>query len=136
MRLTKQEYFMELATIASKRSTCNKLAVWAVLVKDDILISTWYNWSARWEISCLDIGCLISHWWNCIRTIHSEVNCILNAARIWVSIKWATMYVTDKPCSSCSRAIINAWISKVYYRNHYEWDKSIDLSKYIKVAQM
>lgn len=135
-RPTKDEYFMEIAKLASSRSTCTRAQVWAVIVKSWIILSTWYNWSARWEETCLDIWCLIWQNWSCTRTIHAEENAIISAARLWVSLEWAVLYCTHKPCSLCSRRIINAWITEVFYSKNYDWDWSINLNKFIKLKKI
>jgi dCMP deaminase len=61
--------------------------------------------------------------------VHAEMNAILNAARIGVSTKDCTMYLTcGVPCSDCCRGIINAGIKRIYCkkqdttRNREHWD--------------
>lgn len=134
-KISKHEWFLSIAETVSQRWTCNRRQVWSVLVKDWVIISTWINWNARGESECVEKWCTIENW-HCISTIHSEVNSIINCARTWISTVWSVLYCTDKPCSNCSRVIINAWIKEVYYRNHYDWDYTIELSDYIKVNKI
>lgn len=136
MRLTKDQYFMEIAESAAKRSTCNRAKVGCCLVKDWVIIWTWYNWAARWEEDCLQKWCLLNKEWNCIKTVHAEVNTLINCSRVWVSSIWTILYCTHLPCSSCSRVIINSWIKKVFYKNDYKWDWSINLWDFIEIEKI
>jgi len=135
-RVTRNEYYMELAEIAAKRSSCSRASVWAVIVKDWVVVTTWYNWAAKWESDCLEEWCIIDCW-HCVRSIHAEENAIINCAKIWVSLKDSEIYVTHYPCNLCSRKIINAWIKKVYYQKPYQnWTRNINLEEYIEVEQV
>lgn len=123
---------MDLAFIAAERWTCLRAKVWAVIVQDWVLVSTWYNWSARWELSCQDLWECFLVENHCVRCLHAEENAIINAARIWVSVKWADIYCTHKPCDFCVRRIINSWIKKVYYREDYSSYWSITWEMFLK----
>ena len=46
---------------------------------------------------------------------HAEENAIMHAARIGVSLKGSTAYVTWPPCSRCARSLIQAGIKEVVY---------------------
>lgn len=136
-RPSRKEYYTELVLSAAKRSSCPRAQVWALIVKNWVIISTWYNWAAKWEKDCYEEGCLIEDW-HCVRTIHAEENAIINCARVWVSLEGSEMYVTHRPCNLCSRKIINAWIKKVYFLKDY-WDKSkrnINLEDYLEVEEL
>jgi len=136
IRPTKKQYYMELAQTAAKRSSCSRANVWAIIVKDWVVLNTWYNWAAKWEKDCLEKGCLIENG-HCVRTIHAEENAIINCAKVWVALKWSEMYVTHKPCNMCSRKIINAWIEKVYYLyDYWKTKRNIELSDYIEIEQI
>lgn len=52
------EYFLEMARLVSKRSTCLRRNVGAVLVKDKRILATGYNGAPRGLKHCLDIGCI------------------------------------------------------------------------------
>ena len=116
------EYFMYNAVLISTRSTCPRLSVGAIIVKNNQIISTGYNGSVGGEVHCDDTECLVEDG-HCIRTIHAEINSILQCARTGVSLKDATIYVTHYPCVNCMKAILQAGISKIYYlhdyHNHY-----------------
>src|SRR5699024_1843499 len=59
---------------------------------------------------------------HCIRTIHAEINALLQCAKFGVSTEGAEIYVTHFPCVHCSKALIQAGIKKVHfaadYKNH------------------
>lgn len=46
---------------------------------------------------------------------HAEENAIMHAARIGVSLKGNTAFVTWPPCSRCARSLIQAGIKEVVY---------------------
>jgi len=51
---------------------------------------------------------------------HAEENAIMHAARIGVSLKDSTAYVTWPPCSRCARSLIQAGIREVVYSSSEE----------------
>lgn len=120
-RISWDEYFMEMAVLASKRSTCLRRKVGAVLVKDNQVLATGYNGAPKGLKNCCDIGeCLRSklnipsgqrH--ELCRAVHAENNAITQCAVNGVSCKGATLYVTASPCAMCLKQIINAGIVKV-----------------------
>jgi dCMP deaminase len=46
---------------------------------------------------------------------HAEENAIMHAARIGVSLKGSTAYVTWPPCSRCARSLIQSGIKEIIY---------------------
>jgi dCMP deaminase len=126
MRPTLDEYFMEIASIVAKRSTCLRNQVGAVIVKEKRILSTGYNGAPRNLEHCLDIGCIRQQ--NNIasgtrhelcRAVHAEQNAIIQAAIHGVSIENATVYCTHQPCILCAKMLINANIKKVVYGTLY-----------------
>ena len=67
---------------------------------------------------CIDEGCLIEDG-HCIRTIHAEMNALLQCAKQGVSTEGATIYVTHFPCLNCTKSIIQAGIKRIYYAEDY-----------------
>ncbi len=137
-RPSKDVWFMELAEKVAERSTCARMQVWCVITRDWLIVSTGFNWVTRWEDECPDQGCCKETSEHC-HTIHSEVNAIINAARNWVSVLWCECYVTLKPCSDCTRTLINAWIKKVLYKawpEKYEHWHSIKIEDYIETVKV
>lgn len=57
---------------------------------------------------------------HCVRTIHSEMNSLLQCALDGVSPQGAVLYCTASPCFDCAKAIIRAGIKKVYYGQDYD----------------
>jgi dCMP deaminase len=123
-RPTWDEYFLGIAFLAAKRSTCLIRQVGAVLVKDNTIISTGYNGAASGLDDCRKLGCLRKHiipgtQQEICRAIHAEQNAIIQAAVQGVSIEGATLYTTHSPCILCARMIINAKIKKCVYSSSY-----------------
>lgn len=121
-RPSKDEYFLQLARLVSVRSTCLRLRVGSVLVKDNMIISTGYNGAPRGLEHCDDVGCRVVSGHD-TRTVHSELNTLLQAAYHGVSTKGSTLYTIYLPCERCTRAIINGGIVRVVYGELY---KNID----------
>jgi len=121
MRKPWNEYFMDQAEMVSTRSTCDRLHVGAVIVRDKRIISTGYNGSVSGDVHCQDIGCNVVSG-HCIRTIHAESNAILQCAKFGVSTEDAAIYVTHFPCLLCSKQIIQAGIRTIHYKHEYRAD--------------
>ena len=121
-----ETYFMEIATLVAKRSTCTRRVVGAVIVKDKRILSTGYNGAPSGVRHCIETGCLREQLkvpsgqrHELCRGIHAEQNAIIQAAYHGVSIKDATLYCTNLPCSICSKMIINAGIKKIIIEGKY-----------------
>lgn len=121
-RPNKDNYFLNLAELISARATCPRLRVGTVLVKDGMVISTGYNGAPRGLGHCNDVGCKVVNN-HCVRTVHSELNAIIQAAYHGVSTKGSTLYTRYTLCENCTKATINAGIKRVVYRTIY---KNID----------
>lgn len=145
MRPTLDEYFMELAAVVAKRSTCLRNQVGAIIVKDKRILSTGYNGAPRKLQHCLDIGCIRQQ--NNIpsgtrhelcRAVHAEQNAIIQAALHGVSIEDATVYCTHQPCILCAKMLINAKIKRVVFGIIYPDAEAIEFFEKagIKVEQV
>lgn len=117
-RIKWKEYFMAQSHLLSLRSTCERLSVGATIVKDNRVIAGGYNGSVSGEEHCIDNGCLVVDG-HCIRTIHAEMNAIIQCAKLGVSSEDATIYVTHFPCLNCTKSIIQAGIKQIYYADDY-----------------
>ena len=118
MRINRRDYYMKICDVVSERATCNRRKVGAVLVSSgDRIISTGYNGSPKGLPHCDDAGHLIvdNH---CVRTIHAEMNAILEAKNK-VDIVGSTMYVNTTPCDKCILSIIQVGVSNVIFRGEY-----------------
>jgi dCMP deaminase len=121
-----QKYFMDITFLVAKRSTCLRRAVGALIVKDKRILSTGYNGAPTGLKHCLEMGCLreklnvpSGEKHELCRGIHAEQNAIIQAAYHGVSIKDATLFCTNMPCSICAKMIINAGIKRIYYHSGY-----------------
>lgn len=120
-RLTWEQFFMAQSHLLALRSTCTRLSVGATIVRDQRIIAGGYNGSISGGAHCIDVGCHVvdNH---CVRTIHAEVNALLQCAKYGSPVDGASMYVTHFPCLNCTKAIIQAGIRKVYYAKDYRND--------------
>ncbi|GKS80329.1 ComE operon protein 2 [Ligilactobacillus pabuli] len=120
-RIPWDQYFMTQAVLLSTRSTCERLAVGAILVRDKRIIAGGYNGSVSGDTHCIDEGCyLVDN--HCVRTIHAEMNAVLQCAKFGVASADAEIYVTDFPCLQCTKMLLQAGIRKIYYLRNYHND--------------
>lgn len=124
------EYFMEIASVVAKRSTCLRNQVGALFVKNKRLLTTGYNGAPAGIPHCDDVGCAregvasgTRH--ELCRAVHAEQNAIIQAALHGVSIEGATLYCTHQPCILCAKMLINAKISRVVYSQAYPDDTAL-----------
>jgi dCMP deaminase len=130
------EYFMDIAELVARRSTCLRRRVGAVLVKDKRILATGYNGAPSGIPHCLEVGCLrekegipSGERHELCRGLHAEQNVIIQAARHGVTIQGSTLYCTNLPCVICSKMLINAGIREIYYREGYADALSEELLK-------
>ncbi|QIL46308.1 ComE operon protein 2 [Vagococcus coleopterorum] len=120
-RIPWEQYFMAQSLLLSLRSTCSRLEVGATIVRDKRIIAGGYNGSVSGDSHCIDEGCYVvdNH---CVRTIHAEMNAILQCSKFGVPTEGAEIYVTHFPCLPCTKMILQAGISKIYYLKDYRND--------------
>jgi len=135
------EYFLEIAQLVGKRSTCLRRKYGAVIVKDNIIVSTGYNGAARGEPNCIDTGLCVREQYNvpkgeryelCV-AVHAEQNAII--AGDPVKMKGGTIYIAgqnsdgslacSEPCLLCRRMIKNAMIKRVVFLDEEGRKKNI-----------
>ncbi len=121
-----QKYFMDMAFLVSQRSTCLRRKVGAVLVVNNQIIATGYNGSPKHIQHCANTGCLREQLnipsgekHELCRGVHAEQNALIQAALNGTSLRNATLYCTNHPCSICAKMIINAEIETVYISHDY-----------------
>jgi dCMP deaminase len=131
-RPAKEDYYLNIAQVVSRRSTCLKVLMGAIIVKEDQIIATGYVGSPRHTRSSLDHGfCLRQKLqipsgtqYELCRSVHAEQNAIINAARAGVSLLGGDMYIFGEeresaktvfafPCFICKKMIINAGLNRV-----------------------
>ena len=119
-------YFMEIAQVVSKRSTCLRRSVGAVIVKNKQILATGYNGTPKGMPHCGEVGCLReqlhvpsgkNH--ELCRGIHAEQNAVVQAAVHGVSVEGGTLYCTNQPCVVCTKILINAGIERIVYKDPY-----------------
>ncbi|KYK30292.1 MAG: cytidine deaminase [Thermoplasmatales archaeon SG8-52-3] len=120
------EYFMEMAYVVSKRSTCLRRKVGALLVKNKHILSTGYNGAPKGLSHCSEEGCLRENMdipsgerHELCRGLHAEQNAIIQAAVFGVSIKDSILYCTNTPCVVCVKMLINAGVKEIIYSGDY-----------------
>lgn len=118
---------MTITKMVATRSTCLRRHVGAILVKDKRMLATGYNGAPSGLKHCSEVGCLRENLsipsgtrHELCRGLHAEQNAIIQAANHGISIRGATLYCTNKPCIICSKMIINAGITQVYYEGGYD----------------
>ena len=128
------EYFMRIATEVSKRATCLRRQVGAVLVLDKRILATGYNGAPVGLPHCSQVGCLREQQGvpsgqrhELCRGLHGEENAILQAARYGIRIDGATLYSTHVPCVLCTKMIINAGIRRIVAAQDYPDDLAASL---------
>ena len=144
-RISKDDYYLDIALIVSKRSTCLKRHYGCVIVKNDEIIATGYNGSPRGEKNCCELGICkrmdVEHnsgdYSDC-HSVHAEQNAMLEAAR--KDMIGATMYLAGEeekeffklleikdasPCPICERMIRNSGIERVINRKGIAYEKEV-----------
>ena len=129
------EYFMEMAELTAKRSTCLRRNVGAVIVQDKHIIATGYNGAPRGLAHCADLGgCLREQMGvpsgerhELCRALHAEQNAIIQAATLGNSIEGSAIYVTHQPCSICAKMIINAGIDRIVVKEGYPDEMAVQI---------
>lgn len=133
-RISKENYYLDIAETVLERATCLRRVYGAIIVKNDEIISTGYNGAPRGRANCVDMGYCSREAMNVprgeryelCRSVHAEANCIISAARS--AILGGTLYLAGRDsktgellpdatsCSMCRRLIINAGIDRVVIR--------------------
>ncbi|MBN2705077.1 MAG: cytidine/deoxycytidylate deaminase family protein [Deltaproteobacteria bacterium] len=129
-----QTYFMDIAQLISRRSTCIRRQVGALIVKDNRILTTGYNGTPSGIRHCLERGCLRDQLQipsgqrhELCRGLHAEQNAIIQAAYHGVSIESGELYCTNQPCIICAKMIINAGLKKIIIRDAYPDDLAAEM---------
>ena len=149
MRVSKENYYLDIAQTVAERSTCLRRKFGSIIVKDDSIISTGYNGAPRGRKNCIDLGhCTREELgiprgerYEMCRSVHAEANAIIAAARdlmigstlYIVCVDPATNAVVPgmNSCMMCKRQIINAGIETVVIRDTAEDYRVIKVSDWI-----
>lgn len=148
-RRDKVNYYLDMAQVALERSTCLRRGFGAVIVKNDVIVSTGYNGAPRGRANCIDIGTCIrakmgiprGERYEFCRSVHAEANAIIAAPR--EQMLGATLYLVGRDmstgeimpdansCPMCKRLIINAGIEKVVIRRDANTYDTINVSEWV-----
>lgn len=149
-RRDKTNYYLDMAEVASERGTCLRRNYGAVIVKNDIIVSTGYVGAPRGRANCIDLGfCMRQKMkiprgerYEFCRSVHAEANAIIAASRD--QMLGATLYlcgvemetgelVPDADCCTmCKRMIINAGITHVVIRRTHDTYETIDVQSWVE----
>ena len=133
-RVSKENYYLDIAQTVIERATCLRRCYGAIIVKNDEIISTGYNGAPRGRKNCVDMGYCTreamkvprGQRYELCRSVHAEANAIISASRR--DMVGGTLYLVGKDaatgallgdatsCSMCRRLIINAGLEKVVIR--------------------
>ena len=133
-RVSKENYYLDIAQTVLERATCLRRVYGAIIVKNDEIISTGYNGAPRGRRNCVDLGYCTreamrvprGERYELCRSVHAEANAIISAARR--DMVGGTLYLAGRDaqtgellgdatsCAMCRRQIINAGLERVVIR--------------------
>ena len=134
-RVSKNNYYLDIAQTVAERSTCQRKMYGAILVKNDTILSTGYNGAPRGRKNCCDLGVCMRDKLNIprgeryelCRSVHAEANAIIAASReqmlgstlymVCVDAKTGELVPGTSSCMMCKRQVINAGIETVIIRD-------------------
>ncbi|UCH95128.1 MAG: dCMP deaminase family protein [Candidatus Aminicenantes bacterium] len=131
-RPEKDQYYLDIARVVSLRSTCLKVLMGAIIVKEDQIISAGYVGAPRHTKSSMEHDFCLRKKLNIpsgtqyelCRSVHAEQNAIINAARAGVSLLGGDIFIHGEsretnqpinafPCFICKKMIINCGLKRV-----------------------
>lgn len=150
MRVSKENYYLDIAQTVAERGTCIRRLFGAIIVKNDVIISTGYVGAPRGRKNCSDMNFCLRDKMNIprgeryelCRSVHAEANAIIAAPR--EQMLGATLYMACilpgsgevvggvNSCSMCKRLIINAGIERVVIRENAEEYRVIHTSEWVE----
>lgn len=149
--MTREEYYLRVLEAVRQRSTCDRGKAGALIVREGRIIATGYSGAPAGLPHCDEVGHLFEdrmsrtmmstnpgvrqvYATHCVRTVHAELNAILQAAKFGIAVEGATMYCTMMPCFECGKAIINVGISEVIALRPYQTqDRTIEIFRTAKM---
>ena len=115
-----EEYFKDLVNLTASRSSCERLQVGCIFVKDNRIVAQGYNGYIA--------GCehkMIMKDNHNIATIHAEQNTISDCAKRGESSNECTAYITHYPCYNCMKLMVSSGINSIKYINDYKNDELV-----------
>jgi dCMP deaminase len=149
-RVSKENYYLDIAETVIERATCLRRRYGAIIVKNDEIISTGYNGAPRGRKNCVDLGCCTRESMNVphgeryelCRSVHAEANAIISAARR--DMAGGALYLAGKDaatgailydaqsCAMCRRMIINAGLKNVVTRTGPGQFRVVDVQEWVE----
>ena len=135
------EYFLKIMEAVALRATCDRGRSGSVITTaDHHILTTGYVGAPPKMEDCDEVGHLM---WkvidnngreseHCVRTLHAEMNAILQAAKEGIPLEGATLYCNMEPCYNCGMAIVRVGIKRVVCNMRYQ--KSERTREYFKKA--
>lgn len=117
----KDSIYLEMASVWSKNSHCNRMKVGCLIVKDKSIISDGYNGSPTGFPNICENGDNITLPY----VLHAEANAITKLAKGTQSSEGSSLYVTLSPCYECSKLIIQSGIKRVIFSEVYRKPESL-----------
>lgn len=149
-RVSKENYYLDIAQTVAERGTCIRRKFGAIIVKDDVIVSTGYNGAPRGRKNCTDmkvcmrdrLGIPRGERYELCRSVHAEANAIIAAPRdrmlgatlymACVNPDDGTLYDGTSSCMMCKRMIINAGIETVIVRDSSSDYRVIRVSDWVE----
>lgn len=149
-RISKDNYYLDIAQTVAERGTCMRRLFGAIIVKDDVIVSTGYNGAPRGRKNCNELNSCIRDKLNIprgeryelCRSVHAEANAIIAAPRermlgatlymVCINPQNGELYAGTSSCMMCKRQIINAGISTVVVRDTRDSYRVIDVADWIE----
>ena len=149
-RVSKHNYYLDIAQTVAERSTCLRKMFGAIIVKNDSIVSTGYNGAPRGRKNCSDLQSCMRDKLNIprgeryelCRSVHAEANAIIAAPReqmlgatlymVCVNSKTGDLEPGTSCCMMCKRQVINAGISRVIVRDDKETYREINVDEWIE----
>ena len=129
IRPTWDEYFKQITYLVSTRSSCEKLNVGCLFIKDNRIIAQGYNG----YIAGCEHKMVIKDNHN-IGTIHAEQNAITDCAKRGVSCDKCVAYISHYPCFNCMKLMVSCGICEIKYIDDYKNDPLVnDLANEAKI---
>ena len=148
-RISKENYYLDIAETVLERATCLRRVYGAIIVKNDEIISTGYNGAPRGRKNCVDMGFCTreamqvprGQRYELCRSVHAEANAIISASRR--DMVGSTLYLVGRDgqtgallrdatsCAMCRRQVINAGITRVIIRRTETEFEVVDVNDWV-----
>ena len=149
-RVSKENYYLDIAQTVAERATCLRRKFGAIIVKNDVIVSTGYNGAPRGRKNCTDLNFCYRDKLNVprgeryelCRSVHAEQNAIIAAPR--EQMLGATIYMAclnaktnelepgTNSCMMCKRLVINAGITTLIVRDTKDEYRVINVEDWIE----